>query len=62
MRRAPLPSEIQLIRPILSDPCPVLFVSLSCPVSVTLLYCGQTVGRIKMKFGTLVGLVSGHIV
>jgi len=33
-----------------------------CPVylSVTLVYCGQTVGWIKMKLGTLVGL--GHIV
>ena len=37
--------------------CPV------CPVlSVTLLYCGQTVGRIKMKLGMQVGLVPGHIV
>ena len=37
-----------------------------CPVcsipSVTLVYCGQTVGRIKMKLGTQVGLGSGHIV
>jgi len=33
-----------------------------CPVclSVTLVCCGQTVGRIKMKLGMLVGL--GHIV
>jgi len=42
----------------LSDRC------LSCPVclSVTLVYCGQTVGRIKMKLGTQVGLGSDHIV
>ena len=34
-----------------------------CPVmSVTLLYCGQTVGRIKMKLGMEVGLGPGHIV
>jgi len=40
----------------LSDRCPV------CPaLSVTLVYCGQTVGRIKMKLGTQVGLGPGHI-
>ena len=34
-----------------------------CPVSlsVTLVYCGQTVGWIKMKLGTVVGLGPGHI-
>jgi len=39
-------------------------VVLSCPVclSVTLVYCGQTVGRIKMKLGMQVGLGSRHIV
>jgi len=33
-----------------------------CPVclSVTLVYCGQTVGWIKMKLGVEVGLGSGH--
>ena len=31
-------------------------------LSVTLLYCGQTVGRIQMKLGMQVGLGSGHIV
>jgi len=38
--------------------CPV------CPVclSVTFVHCGQTVGRIKMKLGTQVGLGPGHIV
>ena len=34
---------------------------LSC-LSVTLVYCGQTVGRIKMKLGMQVGLGPGHIV
>jgi len=28
---------------------------------VTLVYCGQTVGRMKMKLGTQVGLRPGHI-
>ena len=38
-------------------------VVLSCPVlSVTLVYYGQTVGRIKMKLGMRVGLGPGHIV
>ena len=32
---------------------------LSC---LTLVYCGQTVGRIKMKLGRKVGLGPGHIV
>jgi len=40
------------VLPILLYRCPVL--------SVTLVYCGQTVGRIKMKLGVQVGL--GHIV
>jgi len=31
-------------------------------LSVTLMYCGQTVGWIKMKLGTEVGLGPGHIV
>jgi len=39
----------------LSDRC------LSC-LSVTLVYCGQTVRRIKMKLGMRVGLSPGHIV
>jgi len=34
---------------------------LSC-LSVTLVYCGQTAGWIKMKFGTQVGLSHGYIV
>jgi len=46
------------VRPMLSVRC------LSCPVclSVTFVHCGQTVGRIKMKFGVQVGLGSDHIV
>jgi len=46
------------VRPMLSVRC------LSClsVLSVTLLYCGQTVGRIKMKLGMQVGLGPGHIV
>jgi len=40
---------------------------LSCPVclfclSVTLVYCGHTVGWIKMPLGTKVGLGPSHIV
>jgi len=31
-------------------------------LSVTLVHCGQTVGRIKMKLGVQVGLGPGHIV
>jgi len=40
----------------LSDRCPIYMSFLS----VTLVYCGQTVGRIKMKLGTQVGLGPGH--
>jgi len=43
------------VRPMLTDRC------LSC-LSVTLVYYGQTVGWIKMKLGTGVGLGPGHIV
>jgi len=38
------------VRPILSDRCPVCLSYLA----VTLVYCGQTVGQIKMKLGTQV--------
>ena len=31
-------------------------------LSVTLMYCGQTVGCIKMKLGMEAGLSPGHIV
>jgi len=42
----------------LSDRC------LSCPLclSVTLVYCGQTVGWIKMPLGMEVGLGSANII
>ena len=43
------------VRPMLSDRC------LSC-LSVTLVYSVQTVGWIKMKLGTEVGLGTGHSV
>ena len=39
----------------------VVLSVLSC-LSVTLVYCGQTVGRIKMKLGTEVGLSPGDFV
>ena len=42
----------------LSDRCPVCLSVLS----VTLVYCGQMVGWIKMKLGVQVGLGPGHIV
>jgi len=49
----------------LSDRCLSCPVCLSvCPsvLSVTLMYCNQTVGCIKMKLGTVVCLGPGHIV
>jgi len=46
------------VRPVLSVRCPVCLSVLS----VTLVYCGQTVGRIKMKLGMQVGLGPDHIV
>ena len=46
------------VRPMLSGRC--LSVCL-CVLSVTLVYCGQTVGRIQMKLGVQVGLGPGHI-
>jgi len=45
----------KMIRPMLSDRC------LSC-LSVTLVYCGQTVRWIKLPLGIGVGLGRGHIV
>jgi len=41
----------------LLDRCPVMSV-----LSVMLVHCGQTVGRIKMKLGMQVGLGPGHTV
>ena len=40
---------------------PKVVLSLTC-LCVTLVYCGQTVGWIKMKLGVRVGLIPGHIV
>jgi len=37
-------------------------LSVSLVLSATLVYCGQMVGRIKMKLGTQVGLGLGHTV
>jgi len=37
-------------------------LSVLSSLSVTLVYCGQTVGWIKMKLGVEVGLDPGHIV
>jgi len=42
----------------LSDRC----LSVLSVLYETLVYCGQTVRRIKMKLGTQVGLGPGHIV
>ena len=49
------------VRPMISDHCCVCLSTLSC-LSVTLAYCGQTVGWIKMPLGTEVGLRPGDIV
>jgi len=47
----------------LSDRCLVLSVLSVCSVlSVTLVYCGQTVGWIQMKLDMQVCLGPGHIV
>ena len=48
------------VRSMLSGRCPVLSV-ISC-LSVTLVYCGQTVGWNKMPLGTEVSLDLGDIV
>jgi len=52
----------ETVGPLLSDRC--LSVCPVCPVSlsVTFVYCGQTVGWINMKLGIQVGLGPGHIV
>ena len=46
----------------LSDRCPVCLSVCPVHLSVTLMYCGQTVGRIKMKLVVQVRLGPGHIV
>ena len=45
------------VRPMLSDRCPVC-LSVLC---VTVVYCGQRVGWIKIKLGMQVGLGTGHM-
>jgi len=52
------------VRPMLSDRCLSAPSVLSClsVLSVTLVYCGQTVGWINMKLGKQVVLGPGHIV
>jgi len=47
------------VRPVLSDRC---LSCLSVCLSVTLVYCGQTVGWTRMPLGMEVGLAPGHIV
>jgi len=47
------------VRPMLRDRCPVC---LSVCLSVALMYCGQTVGWIKIPLGREVGLSPCHIV
>ena len=51
----------KMVCPMLSDRCPVCPVLYVC-LSVTLVYCGQMVGWIKMKLAMQVGLGPGHIV
>jgi len=46
-----------MVLPYATGPLPYLSV-----LSVTLVYCGQTVGRIKMPLGTSVGLGPDNIV
>ena len=46
----------------LSDRCLSVCLSILSVLAVTLVYCGQTVGRIKIKLGMQVGLGPGHIV
>jgi len=46
----------------LSDRCVCPVLSCEVCLSVTLVYCGKTVGWIKMNLGMQVGLGPGHIV
>ena len=62
-------SKIVIIRTFSSTDClynglPYAIGALSClsVLSVTLVYCGQTVGWIKMKLGMQVGLSPDHII
>jgi len=48
----------KMVHPMVSDRCPVVYVCLS----VTLVYCDQAVGWIKMKIGMQEGVGPDHIV
>jgi len=50
------------VRHVLSDRCLSVCPVLSVCLSVTLVYCGQTAGWIKMKLGIRVGLGPDHTV
>jgi len=50
-----------MVRPMLSDRCPVLSLSWPVCLSVALVYCGQMVGRIKMKLETWMQVGLGAI-
>jgi len=54
--------QVAFVNHLINELC--MYVCPVCPVclSVTLVYCGQTVGRMKMKLGKHVGLGPGHIV
>ena len=52
----------QTVRPMLSVRCLSSLSVLSVCLSVTIVHCGQTVGRIKMKLGMQLGIGPGHIV
>jgi len=55
------PGSPYAIRP-LSCLSVCLSVCLVCPVCITLVHCGQTVGRINVKLGKQAGLGPGDIV
>ena len=50
------------VRPMLSDRCLSVMYVCHIHLPVTLVYCGKTVGWIKMKLGMLVGLGRDHTV
>ena len=60
--------KLMTLTQFLADRCNATFgychemSSVVCLSSVTRVYCGQSVGRIKMKLGVQVGLGPGHIV
>ena len=58
-RRSFWATVCKTVRPMQSFRC---LSVLSVCLSVTFMHCGQTVGQIKTKLGTQVGLGPGHIV